>query len=189
LCNDLGFDKFHLLSMNQRQIYYLAIVIIFVICKLLYSIADNNHLIFMIFPVNYGIEQMTGSSSFFIPENGYYFPVENILIDKSCSGFNFWMLAFTLYSFQMIYHSGKRINIYFLPIMFLMTYIFTLFTNTSRILISIKMLTIFNPTILKKNSLTHEAIGGFVFIFFFILFYLIIQNALLKDSHENLTQS
>jgi len=43
----------------------------------------------MIFPVNYGIEQMTGSMSIFIPEKGYYFPVEKILIDKSCSGFSY----------------------------------------------------------------------------------------------------
>ncbi|MBP9163673.1 MAG: hypothetical protein KBF99_10860, partial [Leptospiraceae bacterium] len=62
-------------------------------------------------------------------------------------------------------------------------------TNTSRILISIKIQSLFHFTLADNQFLTHEAIGSFIFLFFFIIFYLLIHFIFLKDSHENLTQS
>ena len=175
--------------MNKNTIYYFIIALLFICFKYLHSIADNSHLAFMLNPISIAIEQMTGSSPIFIPEKGFFYPSLNILIDKSCSGFNFWMLCFTLFSFHLIQNRKSNPNFLYLPFLLFITYLITLLTNTSRILISIKMQGLFPFTFADNQFLTHEAIGSFIFVFFFILFYLSLHFIFLKDSHENLTQS
>ena len=175
--------------MNKNTIYYSTIAFLFICFKYLYSIADNSHLAFLLKPISIGIEQMTGSGPILIPEKGFFYPSLNILIDKSCSGFNFWMLCFTLFSFHFIQSRKNNPNFLYLPFLLFITYLMTLLTNTSRILISIKMKSLFHFTLVDNQFLTHEAIGSFIFVFFFILFYLLLHFIFLKDSHENLTQS
>jgi exosortase K len=170
---------------NKNTIYYLLLASIFVLLKLFYTQADNSSLAFLLRPTSYSIELVTGSSSIFISERGFFHEDLNILIDKSCSGFNFWMLCFTLFSFTLIQSRSFKIKFFILPITLCITYILTLFTNTSRILMAIRMQTSLHS--LSPNW-SHEAQGSFVYVFFFILFYLTLHFIFLKDSYEKPTQ-
>ena len=112
--------------MNKNTIYYFIIALLFICFKYLHSIADNSHLAFMLNPISIAIEQMTGSSPIFIPDKGFFYPSINILIDKSCSGFNFWMLCFTLFSFHLIQNRKSNPNFLYLPFLLFITYLITL---------------------------------------------------------------
>lgn len=174
---------------HKNTVYYLLLGLLFLFLKIFYTQADNSNLAFLLKPTSYSIELITGSSSVFIPEKGFFHEDLNILIDKSCSGFNFWMLCFTLFSFTFIQNRVAKINFYFFPVMLFLTYLLTLLTNTSRILIAIKIQTDLRFLSEEYYYLAHEAQGSFVFVFFFILFYLALHFIFLKDYNEKPTQS
>lgn len=174
------------MQIHKNTILYLLLASIFLLLKLFYIQADNSSLAFLLNPTSFSIELVTGSNSVFIPERGFFHKDLNILIDKSCSGFNFWMLCFTLFSFMIIQSRLFKMKFFILPTILFITYLLTLLTNTSRILIAIQMQTSLSAL---SSKTTHEAQGSFVYVFFFILFYLILHFIFLKDSYEKPTQS
>jgi len=106
--------------------------------KFAFTFVSNDDLLFLLKPTDAIVRLLTGSSSFYLAENGYYHKELHILIDKSCSGFNFWILYFLLFSFLTLKYVDKPLHkILVISISLVFAYILTIFVNASRIFVSI----------------------------------------------------
>lgn len=171
---------------QKNTIYQLAILVFFICAKLTYSHANNNTISFLTRPTNAIISFITNKTYTYSPEAGFYYTSLNIVIDKSCSGFNFWMLLFLLLFFSTLKLTKTHKNKFLLfPATLLISYLLTLFVNTSRILAS---LFIAQNTSLQYSWL-HQAEGVFIYLSFLIVFYLSLNYLQIKfiNNHEKLT--
>lgn len=166
------YEKFHL----QKWNFFFAILALCIglIIKYFYSIADNSQLQFVLFPIHLFVELQTGYQGIFSTEKGYVFTDLNICIDKSCAGLNFWVIAFLSCSFVVIKKAKqiKYLPIY-LVILLSVSFLVTLFANTSRILVNLIALRSF-PT-LAKQTWFHEAQGVFIFVSVLLFFYISVS--------------
>ncbi len=167
--------------MKKNFPYYLISMVLFILLKLGYTVADNDQLGFLLKPTDKIVGVITSSQSLYLAETGYYHEKLNILIDKSCSGFNFWLLTFALLVFLSLKylpkHSYKAISI---PASLVFAYIITIFTNTSRILASILIQSQSNSVMERNSSVVHEAIGIVTNLTFLILIYYITERIFIK---------
>ncbi|ULC59018.1 exosortase K [Flaviramulus sp. BrNp1-15] len=162
---------------TKNTIYYIIVLSLIVFGKTAHIYATNNSLIFILKPLSNIVSFITDTDFIYSNTNGFYFEVLNITIDKSCSGINFWLISFVVFINLLlnICKSTFQKTILF-PLILLMTFILTLFANTSRILISI-----FIEKQTKFNySWLHQAEGVFIYLFFLILTYTIINHLLSK---------
>ena len=164
---------------NKNIPYYLIAIGLFVLLKFSYTIADSNDLTFLLSPTNKIVGLLTGSKSVFIQDSGYFHQQLNILIDKSCSGFNFWLLCFLMLTFLTLkYFNNKGGKFYAMTFSFIGAYVLTILVNSSRIFTSI---IIQNPSItLTKHPIVHESVGIITNLTFLILIYLIVEKTLIK---------
>ncbi len=172
---------------NKKNLrYYIIAILLFIVSKFTYSYAKNDMVIFLTKPTSKIISFITNSKAIYNPKSGFYYENLNIVIDKSCSGFNFWMLLYLLLFFSIIKLIEQEFyKIITLPATLLFTYLITLFVNTSRILISIF---IEHKTDLKYQWL-HQAEGAFIYLSFLIISYKLfeyLQTKIIKH-HEKLT--
>jgi len=170
---------------SKNTFYYVSALIIFITAKFGYSFANNDMITFLIKPTNHVVSFLVNRTPIYNSEIGFYYQNLNIAIDKSCSGFNFWMLLFLLLLFSTLkFVESYKIKVLLFPVTLLISYLLTLFVNTSRIVISI--------FIEKNTSLNyhwlHQAEGVFIYLSFLIIFYLslnYLQNKIIKN-HEKL---
>jgi exosortase K len=157
---------------------------IFILLKLGYTVADNNDLKFLLSPTNYLVELVTNSSSQYNSESGHFHKELNIVIEKSCSGFNFWTLFFIMMSFMLLnFYKSNTKKIFALPLALFFSYFLTIFANTSRIILSIAgQKTADNFITPRPHFVLHEIIGTFVYLFFLIASYLVINFILKKNT-------
>ncbi len=174
-----------IITKNKNNPYYLITISIFILLKFIYTLSTTNHLIFILKPTSALIGLITNSKGEFITESGYLHQKLAILINKSCSGFNFWILCFTMLAFLTFQFLEKKIyKIIALPILLFMTYILTVSVNTSRILFSIFIdNTIKNMTGYTKTNWLHQAEGVFIYLSFLIIIYLCFNFILKKIRH------
>lgn len=170
---------------NKNIPYYLTAVGLFILLKFAFTLADNNDLTFLTNPTSKLVGVLTGSHSVYLSENGYFHEHLNIIIDKSCSGFNFWVLCFLLFTYLTVKQFNKTlIKILTIPIALIGAYLLTIFVNTSRIFASIIVQTQINSTFLNKQHIIHEAIGIITYLSFLILAYLLIEKILRKKRYN-----
>ena len=165
---------------SKNLYYYILIVGLFLILKAFHSTAANSDLKFLLFPTTQIVDLATDSESDFYEDMGFVNSQLNIVIDKSCSGFNFLILCFVCLSFTAIGYFNK--NLYkSLSIVFLLiiSYFLTIFANSSRILVSVSLQKL---QILNITKQIHQAEGVFVYLFFLIAFYLIFLHILNKKN-------
>ncbi len=164
---------------NKNIPYYLIAIIFFILLKFGFTIADNNNVTFLLKPTDKLVGLLTGSQSVYISSSGYFHERLNIIIDKSCSGFNFWMLCFLLFIYSTIKHSEKPIQkILSLPTSLFVAYVLTVFVNTSRIFVSIVVQSQTNNIFLRHQHIIHEAIGITTNLTFLILAYILTEKYL-----------
>lgn len=171
---------------SKNTFYHLFAFTFFIGSKFAYSFANNDMVSFLTRPTNTIISFITNKASTYNSESGFYYASLNIVIDKSCSGFNFWMLLFLLLFFSILkFTKSKEIKVLLLPATLLVSYLLTLFVNTSRILVS---LFIEKNTSLDYNWL-HQAEGVFIYLSFLILFYISLNYLQTKfiNNYEKLT--
>ncbi len=161
--------------------YYVILIIIFILLKFIYTSLETNDLLFLLKPTSQVIEMLTNSDSQFISEEGYFNQKLNILINKSCSGVNFWLLCFVMLSFLAIkYYKKRSIKLISIPVILFASYLLTIFVNSSRILFSIFIHKLKIPIIEHQKDWTHQAEGTFVYLSFLIIFYLTFEFYLIK---------
>lgn len=157
--------------------YYLSAAVIFIFLKFLFSYISSDGLLFLLQPTNYIVEVISNSKSQYISQQGYYNNTLNILINKSCSGFNFLLMCYLMLVFLIV---GKLKNraykIVSLPILLLFSYFLTIFANSSRIIMSIMVRDLgFEYPVIHTGWL-HQLQGGFVYLFFLIIIHLTIAT-------------
>lgn len=165
---------------NKNIPYYLTAVGLFLLLKFGYTLADNNDLTFLLKPTDNLVGLLTGSHSVYLSGNGYYHEPLNIIIDKSCSGFNFWVLCFLLFTYLIVKYFDKPLHkILTIPAALIGAYLLTIFVNTSRIFVSIIVQTQTKNIFLNEPHIIHEAIGIITNLTFLILAYILIEKLLI----------
>lgn len=171
---------------NKNTLYYLATIGLFILFKLGYTLASNDHLIFLLKPTDKIVGLLTGSTAVYMEDKGYYHSSFNILIEKSCSGFNFMLLCFCMLSFLLLQYSSKPLyKSLTIPFAIATSYILTILVNASRIFASIllqQQASRFLPTL--SRSLVHESIGVITNLSFLILIYMATEK-FLTNTYSN----
>ncbi|MDR3265942.1 MAG: exosortase K [Tannerella sp.] len=176
--------------MKNNAPYYLTAITLFLLLKFGFTFAGNDNLAFLLKPVDKLVCLITGSSSVYFPDRGYFHDQLQIVIDKSCSGFNFWLICFLMLTFLLLKQAGKPVQKgRILPLALAGAYVFTIFVNTSRIIAAV---VIQNQAIhflpAKIYLILHQSVGIVVYLTFLILIYFLIEKYLNKrQSHEKST--
>jgi len=167
---------------SQNNIYFFGFAFaVFLGLKLLLKNFDTQQLYFLLMPTAEIIEILTGSQSVFIENEGFYFSSLDTLINKDCSGYNFWLLSFLVFSFLLIRFSRSNvIKLLSVPAALLAAKVFTFFANSSRIYASVVLQkqNIFSGFI--SESRLHDCIGIFMNLFFLVAVYWLLERILIK---------
>ena len=162
---------------NKNILYYSVVTGVFILLKLSFIYASNSDLVFLLKPTNFLIEFITNSQPQYLESNGYFYQKLNILIDKSCSGYNFWLVSYVMLAFLAISVLKNRTHkTIAIPLFLLITYLLTIFVNSSRILISVVLRDSELIIIDEKPVWLHQLEGSFVYLFFLICIYLIFER-------------
>ncbi|WP_338814640.1 exosortase K [Bernardetia sp. Wsw4-3y2] len=140
---------------------------------------DVEYSVWLLKPTTIWVEQITGLNFDFLQNEGYVcthtLPIT--IIDKSCSGLNFWLMALLLGTF-LLYKKVTNLWQFFYSFMavFGLAWLVTIIANTGRIVISIKFLPLLIPYI--DYSQSHLLLGIFIYITMLILYYLGLKWAI-----------
>ena len=173
--------------MNRNIPYYLTSVGLFVLLKVGFTFADNNDLAFLLKPTDKFVGLLTGSQSVFLAKDGFFYEKMNVVIDKSCSGFNFWILCFLVFTYLGLKYFDKHLHkILTIPTALFCAYLLTIFANVSRIFTSI---IVQNQTVNifpNQQYLIHEAVGITTYFSFLVLVYYLIEKFLKHKKYAKL---
>ena len=143
---------------------------LFLLMKAVYSMAEVQHLTFLLAPSSEVVATFTGTDSTYFNES------LNILINKSCSGFNFWSICFLMSYCLLAKPNNPRLrNIFLLPVVLGATYLFTILVNSTRILFSIFLHAVNSPRLTVDAPWSHQAEGVFIYLSYLIIAYLSID--------------
>ena len=169
--------------------YYTIALTTFVVLKFVHTTLETEDLIFLLAPVNFLVELFTGTSSNWITDQGYFYSSLNIVINKSCSGFNFWLLCFLTLSFLLLaYTKTRNTKTASLFVSFIGAFFLTILVNSCRIY----LLILLESLNLKwtQNPVIHEAVGVVTYLTFLIFIYGITQRIVTQyHRYEKPTQS
>lgn len=163
--------------MNKQylpDLILLSLIVLFAFgLKLYYAQSNTEDLLLFLHPVSSLVELFTGTYAEFQPEVGYYFPQLQISVERSCSGVNFFIMAFCMVSISALpFYKSNKHKIIALIIWTLLAYLLSIGATSSRILIAIGSLQFQEVYPWLADAKVHQAQGGFVYLFFLILFYL-----------------
>jgi len=163
----------------ENAAYYLTAALIFVLLRVGFWLSGDNDLAFLLKPTDMLVGLLTGSHSVFIENAGYYHEKLDIIIGKSCSGFNFLMLSFLVFSWLAVKYYNKHLRKFLnIPIALISACLLAVFVNASRILASVAVqdrIQFFFP---GRLNLIHEAVGIITELTFLVLAYCLIENFL-----------
>jgi exosortase K len=174
---------------NRNILFYLIAAAFFILLKFAYVHANTSHLSFLLAPTNKMVTALTGFHSILKPDNGYYYKQLNIVIDKSCSGFNFWLLSFLMLFFLIVKYFVKMLHkIYAFILSLIIAYAFTILVNSSRIFASIVIQNINLPVVQQHQAMIHQITGIITNLAFLMTIYIIAEKILNKRfKHEKCT--
>lgn len=128
---------------------------------------------------------MMGSKSVFLSGEGYFHEQFNILINKSCSGFNFWLLSFLAFIYLIIKYLDKPLQkILSIPAVLLCTYLVTILVNSFRIFASVIVQNQTKFFLPNLQHLFHEAVGIITYLTFLVLTYYLFEKLLIHKLHH-----
>ena len=162
-----------------RKIIIILPFLIFIGIKYFFTLLGNDDIVFILKPVVKIISFMKNSSYEFISGSGYYFPDFDIIVNKSCSGYTFFSLCLSLSVYQLISKADSLIRILISVVSaIIIAYFVTILANSSRILFSLYFH--FNNEFFPFSKSLHYAEGVFIYLFFLISVYIIIEIILKK---------
>ncbi|MTI32397.1 exosortase K [Xanthovirga aplysinae] len=165
---------------SQNAPYYLCVLLLVVVFKFYFRHADNDAFLFLLQPTNHIISFIMGSPSIYSNDRGFFHEQLNMVIDKSCSGFTFWNLCYTLILFNLLNNiRTNRKKLVLFPLALLAGYALTVFVNASRIL----LLLFLQRYIDISLGWVHEALGSFIYLSFLIFLYLSLEYSKTIKSH------
>ncbi|MBK5723041.1 exosortase K, partial [Dysgonomonas sp. Marseille-P4677] len=178
-------------NMKNNYIFIIVCLAIFIGLKLVYPYLDTDFMRFLLTPTNKIVEIISGSKAIYNPTNGYFYPELNIVINKSCSGYNFWLISFLITTF-VLFKSEIIKKRQIIPLALLLSYITTPLVNTSRIIGYMIMIDSKTTSITTlETERIHQMEGILVYLTFLILIYISLNYIVNKIRHnyEKTTQS
>jgi len=155
----------------------MAAVAIFALLKFGFAIAEDSDLDFLLKPTDAVVGLLAGSQSVYLLGNGYYHSALNILLNKSCAGFNYWVLCFLVFAYLAAKYFDKPLHrALAIPISLCCAYILTIFANSSRIFASIVLQKQTHWILPNHQGLVHETIGIIIYLSFFVLVYCLTEE-------------
>ena len=172
-------------KIKSDHYYYATIIGLFVLLKQYYTTTSNGDLKFLLSPTNALVSWLFGSSPVYSATSGYIYDNLNITIEKSCSGYNFWILCFAMLAFLTVtsYKTHFR-KIAGIVVLLVLSWLLTIFVNTSRIATAIFISEHF-PNSSKHFPWLHQSEGIFIYLSFLIAFYMILNQILTKIKTTN----
>ncbi len=166
LPNQLRLDEFSNLWIGGFAI------ILLLVGKFWYGQADTEALLFLLRPVSWLVHLVSNQPYTFVPEQGFHFPNGNILINSSCSGFNWLLLAYLLGVFAGLQSLRRPFHkMLLIPTILIAAYLLSLIVNSMRILFSIFIL----EQLAQHATWLHLIEGAFVYLSSLILWYFACQ--------------
>ena len=150
-----------------------------VLLKWWYRSATLEDLAFVLRPVSGLVSLFTGEAYLYRPQEGYLFPGLRILIDRSCSGINFMVIATATFALLVVRRTDGGCA---RPLLALLTafgaYALTIGANAGRILFMVwsqRMGLHLAPT-------AHEAVGAAFFLIALLLASLLLRHLLARTT-------
>lgn len=181
---------------TQKNIpFFVIIVLLFGLLKIFFSSADNNTLYFLLKPTSTLVSLITGTSAMYTNTSGFHYEALNIVIEKSCSGYNLCLLFFLSLSFLVIKHfltTAQKIKYFLFAVS--SAWLMTILVNASRIWVSIIIQSLTKNHLPQLQSAIHEGIGVFInlsallTVYFFVDRYLarlLMKNNEVKNKNRN----
>ena len=170
---------------NKNIPYLLPAAGLFLLLKFGFMFARNDEPDFLLKPTSKLIGLLTGSSSVYLADSGYYHERLNIVIEKSCSGFNFWILCFLVFAYLAVKYFDKPLHkILTIPVALIGAYLLTIFVNTSRIFASVIVQNHTKNILFNQQYIIHETVGIITNLSFLVLAYYLTEK-LLKHRQYN----
>lgn len=165
------------MQLDKNTPYYVFTIAVFLVCKAWFMQAETIDLRILLLPTTTMIEWMTSTQSVFMGQMGYFFESLNIYIERSCSGFNFWMLCFVMFAVTTVRYVPRHwMKVLAIPTALVLAFFATLFVNTSRIMVSM-----FLQQALQYHSPgLHQVQGIFIYFSFLLGAYLLLKYLLNK---------
>jgi exosortase K len=140
---------------------------------------------FLLQPTDKLVGLLTQSPGVYSERLGYYHEGLNILVDRSCSGFDFWMLSFMLLMLLTTIGIEKPIvGIFVVPVVLGVSYLLTILINVVRILTSIYVQQMADNFLPKRpHMFIHDAVGIVVELLYLLLIY--YATTKLRNTYPN----
>ena len=163
----------------NKTVMYGFLGLSFILMKLWYRTASVESLAFILRPISQVVEWIMGQSAIHIANEGFLFGDLNIIISKSCSGFNFFLTCLLMLVVLLI------INLHLIKkklsaglIFLVITYVVTLTANCSRIITALHLKPYSQS--LFPDDLVHAAIGIVTYCSFLIATYFLVEKIIIK---------
>ena len=171
---------------SANFIFYVAAAGMAAAMKIFYITAGTGQLQFMLKPVSQIVSLFYNTDFFFDSSLGYVGHQLGIAISKSCSGVNYMIIVFLVLVFSYIhYFKTVKSKIIYFAAAFPAAYLITILANTSRIILSIKVLDmgwLYHPF---GEEAVHLATGIVTFAGFLILSTLLLSITIRKGRKKN----
>ncbi len=129
---------------------------------------------------------MTGTSYHWLPEKGYFEATQQILIDKSCAGINFLIIACSLVVFSFLPYTTTLLQkIWTFLALLILTYLVTLLANASRIATASTLLRFDEQFPIVKTASFHQFVGILCYFVALVILYTSLKYWFeSKQNHE-----
>lgn len=170
--------------MNRKLFFYIVIASCTIGLKLFLSQANVDQVSFLLAPTSYLVALVNGLHFDYESGKGYYDALHRILIDKSCSGGNFFVIAFGMSTVTSIqFYNRYKHQFILLPLLLTASWCLTIIANTSRISIAMLFVKLNYTLPYFTKSTWHTIQGSFIYLSILISFYFLLQYI-----HPKITQ-
>jgi len=143
--------------------------------KLMHQQASVDDLQFLLQPVVQALSWSRPDIFTYLPGVGFVNANQSVIIDKGCSGLNFWVIACALGIFTVIPSMlSIRLKILAYLGLWVLAWAVTLLANTARINIALWYQQHSLPQPMMSPAGLHEAIGVVSYVVFLILYYVFL---------------
>jgi exosortase K len=178
------FSKIKLLISQYWAIYLLGFIIAFGI-KLFYSKAASGDLEWILAPTVWWIKTLTGIAFEKVENLGYVNHHFRFIIAPVCSGVQFLVIAFATIFFSFVHRLGtKRRGFYWIALSLGFSYLFTIFVNGFRIILSLHLPKLDIGGELMTAERLHMLMGTAIYFISLLIIYQIARYISLKISGE-----
>lgn len=157
-------------------------IVVIIVLKLLAKYASGAQLCWLLGPVAWLSGILTGINFIFVPVEGFVAQYHNIVINNSCAGLNFMIIAYSLTCYILLKDIVFKKKTYRIKpfalwsFSFLASYLVTVLANSCRIALAINLLNFFKLTGLPAHSqFIHMLEGIFSYLCALIIYYFILN--------------